>query len=146
MKKEQFSIEINAPREKVWKVLWDDATYRQWTSVFSVGSYAVSDWQEGSKIQFLSSDGSGMFSEIAKSRPPELMSFKHHGVVKNGEEQRIDQETEDWSGAMENYQLQETDGKTELKVEMDVTEDFQKYFEETFPKALEKIKELAEKD
>jgi len=146
MKKKQFSIEINAPREKVWSVLWDEDTYRQWTSVFSAGSYAVSDWKEGSKIQFLSSDGSGMFSEIAKKRPPELMSFKHLGVVKNGEEQHIDQETQDWSGANENYLLKENGGKTELLVEMDVTDEFQKYFEETFPKALEKIKELSEGD
>lgn len=144
MKKVQFSIPIRAPREKVWKVLWDDESYRHWTSVFSAGSYAVSDWQEGSKIKFLSSDGNGMFSEIVKSRPPEFMSFKHLGVVKNGEEQHIDQESEDWSGAMENYTLKETSGSTELIVEMDVTDEFQKYFEETFPKALQKIKELSE--
>ena len=103
MKKQTFSILINAPREKVWHVLWDDPTYRQWTSVFNAGSYAVSDWKEGSKIQFLSSDGSGMYSTIDKSSPSEFMSFKHIGVVKNFEELQIDQETEDWSGALENY-------------------------------------------
>lgn len=144
MKKSQFSIHINAPRERVWKILWDDDSYRHWTSVFSAGSYAVSDWQEGSKIQFLSSDGNGMFSEIAKSKPPEFMSFRHLGVVKDGKEQHIDQETENWSGALENYTLRELDGSTELIVEMDVTDEFQKYFEETFPKALDKIKEMAE--
>jgi hypothetical protein len=26
MEKQQFKIAINAPREKVWKILWDDAT------------------------------------------------------------------------------------------------------------------------
>src|SRR5687768_12593420 len=145
MKKEKFSIDIHAPREKVWKVLWDDETYRHWTSVFSAGSYAVSDWKEGSKIQFLSSDGNGMFSEIAKSRPPEFMSFRHLGVMKDGEEQHVDQETENWVGALENYELKQKNGQTELTVEMDVTEDFQKYFQETFPKALEKVKELSEK-
>ena len=145
MKKEKFSIDIHAPREKVWKVLWDDETYRHWTSVFSAGSYAVSDWKEGSKIQFLSSDGNGMFSEIAKSRPPEFMSFRHLGVIKEGEEQHVDQETENWVGALENYELKQKNGQTELTVEMDVTEDFQKYFQETFPKALEKVKELSEK-
>jgi len=41
MKKIQFSTEINAPKEKVWNVLWDDATYRKWVSVFSEGSKAV---------------------------------------------------------------------------------------------------------
>lgn len=144
MKKETFSIIINAPREKVWRVLWDDATYRQWTSVFNASSYAVSDWKEGSKIQFLSSDGSGMYSIIAKSIAPEFMSFKHIGVVKNFEEQKIDQETEDWSGALENYTLKEKNGATEVMVEMDVHKDHEKYFQETFPKALQKVKELSE--
>ena len=144
MKKETFSITIKAPKEKVWHILWDDPTYRKWTSVFNAGSYAVSDWKEGSKIQFLSSDGSGMYSVIAKSIPPDFMSFEHIGVVKNFEEQQIDQETEDWSGALENYTLKEENGATELTVEMDVHKDHEKYFQETFPKALEKVKELAE--
>ncbi len=66
MKTLHFSIKIKAPREKVWQILWEDATYRQWTSVFNESSYAVSDWEEGSKIQFLSADGSGMYSLIDK--------------------------------------------------------------------------------
>src|SRR4051794_34232958 len=59
MKKEKFSINIKASAKKVWQVLWSDATYRQWTSAFSEGSYAVSDWKQGSKIQFLSPNGDG---------------------------------------------------------------------------------------
>jgi uncharacterized protein YndB with AHSA1/START domain len=26
----QFSIETKAPPEKVWQVLWEDVTYRDW--------------------------------------------------------------------------------------------------------------------
>jgi hypothetical protein len=37
--------------------MWDDSTYRQWTSAFSEGSHAVSDWKEGSKVLFLSPEG-----------------------------------------------------------------------------------------
>ena len=40
------------PKRKIWAVLWDDATYRQWTSLFVKAIYAVSDWKEGSKIHF----------------------------------------------------------------------------------------------
>lgn len=40
-----FKIEINAPKEKVCSVLWDDETYRKWTTVFCEGTYAVSDWK-----------------------------------------------------------------------------------------------------
>ena len=60
----KFSVKIIAPKEKVWSTLWNDTTYRQWTSAFTPGSHAVSDWNEGSKINFLDGNGSGMFSII----------------------------------------------------------------------------------
>ncbi|MEO6168892.1 MAG: SRPBCC domain-containing protein [Chitinophagales bacterium] len=135
-----FPIKIKAPKEKVWKVLWDDSTYRLWTGVFQEGSYAVSDWNEGSKVLFLGPDGSGMYSLIAQSKPNEFMSFKHLGELKDGKEQPASE----WSGALENYTLKETAGVTELTVEMEVTDDFAKYFKDTFPQALEKIKSLSE--
>jgi len=139
-----FSILINAPKEKVWEVLWDDKTYREWTSVFMEGSYAVSDWQQGSSVLFLSPSGEGMFSTISKKVPAELMSFKHLGIVKDGQEQPMDEKTKEWSGAMENYILKEINGVTELSVIVDITENHEQYFSDTFPKALEKVKSLCE--
>ena len=99
MKKLNFSIEIKAPKEKVWRILWDDITYRKWTGAFSEGSYAVSDWEEGSKILFLSPNGEGMFSTIAKKIPNEFMSFKHLGMVKNGVEDLNSEQIKEWPGA-----------------------------------------------
>ncbi|HZV70881.1 MAG TPA: SRPBCC domain-containing protein [Saprospiraceae bacterium] len=144
MKTLNFTTLINAPKEKVWNILWDDSTYRKWTSVFSEGSYAVSDWHEGSKVLFLSPEGEGMVSMIAKKTPNEFMSFKHLGEMKGGEEQPETEATKQWSGAMETYSLKEKDGGTELIVNMDVTVDHEQYFKDTFPKALESIKSLAE--
>jgi uncharacterized protein YndB with AHSA1/START domain len=144
MKKLNFSIEIKAPKEKVWRILWDDITYRKWTGAFSEGSYAVSDWEEGSKILFLSPNGEGMFSTIAKKIPNEFMSFKHLGTVKAGVEQPETDETKSWSGSTESYKLEGKNGVTKLAVDMDVTEDFEQYFKDTFSKALERVKDLAE--
>ena len=50
MERKEFTIDINAPREKVWDVLWQDDSYRKWTSVFSEGSHAETDWKKGSKV------------------------------------------------------------------------------------------------
>lgn len=36
MKVLKFSTEINAPREKVWEVLWKEGSYKKWTKVFSM--------------------------------------------------------------------------------------------------------------
>ncbi|MFN7118935.1 MAG: SRPBCC domain-containing protein [Saprospiraceae bacterium] len=134
-----FSIEIHASKEKVWNALWEDTNYRKWTSVFMAGSYAESDWNEGSKIRFLSSDGNGMFSRIAKKTPHEQMVFEHLGEIKNGVE-----ETQDWGGAKEAYFLSGNQGVTHLKVELDTNEEYAKYFSDTFPKALAEVKNIAE--
>lgn len=128
MKKQHFDININASREKVWKVLWEDASYRAWTSLFHEGSHAVTDWKEGSKVLFLSPEGDGMVSTIAANRPYEFMSFKHLGTVQNGVEDLDSPETRAWAGALENYTLKEQDGMTKLSIETDITEEYGDYF------------------
>lgn len=144
MEKLQFTTTINAPREKVWQVLWDHDSYRKWTSVFSEGSQAITDWQEGSKVHFLDGKGSGMYSEVARRIDAEQMSFRHIGEVKDGVEQLLDERTRQWSGGLESYYLAEKNGATELRTELDMPEEFAGYFREAFPKALEQVKRLAE--
>lgn len=140
MEKLLFNIEIKASAAKVWQVLWNDITYRKWTSVFHEGSHAVSDWKEGSRIHFLGPGGSGMFSEISSLIEKEKMIFTHLGEVKNYKELELS----DWKGATEAYFLSEQNGITTLRVELDATGEFKDYFENTFPKAIAIVKELAE--
>ncbi|MEO6254324.1 MAG: SRPBCC domain-containing protein [Ferruginibacter sp.] len=144
LKKVNFSIDINAPKDKVWNSLWDDENYRSWTKAFSEGSYAVSDWNEGSKILFLDGKGSGMYSTIAKKMPNEEMSFRHIGEIKDGKEQPLDEKTKAWSGGLETYTLKESGGVTTVNVELDVPRDFMEYFTTTFPKALLLVKDISE--
>lgn len=140
MKKLIFTTTINASREKVWQALWDDANYRQWTAVFHPGSYAKSDWQEGSKIQFLTPEGDGMSSRIAKLIENEFISFEHLGEVKKG----VEDFSAGWSDIFENYSLKETNTGTLLEATIYTNNDYVNYFEKTFPQALAKVKELAE--
>ena len=144
MKKLNFSTQIIASKERVWSTLWDNATYRQWTAVFHEGSYAESDWQEGSKILFLGPGGSGMTSRIARLIPNEFMSFQHLGEIKNGVEDFTSSEAQGWAGALENYTLKKVGDATELSVEMDADGEFENMFKDIFPKALAKLKELSE--
>lgn len=144
MKTIQFKVSINAPASKVWAVLWNDSTYRLWTAAFSEGSYAVSDWKEGSKILFLNEEKNGIYSTITRLIPEQFISFTHIGNVKNGVEQPIAEEAKKCSGDTENYTLTETGNTTELVASLDITEDFSDYFSRTFPKALNIVKELAE--
>ncbi len=144
MKKINFSIDIDAPKELVWKILWNADTYGQWTSVFCAGSYMESDWKEGGKTRFLSPGGSGMYSTIDRLVPNEMVSFRHLGEIKEGVEISADSNSEVWGNAHEDYYLSEKEGKTALRVEMDITEEYASYFREKFPDGLQKVKELSE--
>ena len=140
MKTQSFSVQINAPKERVWEILWNDDTYRQWTAVFHEGSYAKSDWEEGANIQFLGPDGNGMYSRIHKKVPNTQMTFEHLGEIKGG----VEQPKSEWAGAMENYYLSENNGVTDLRAEMDANGEMLSYFQATFPKALQLVKDLSE--
>lgn len=145
MKKQTFNILIDASPEKVWNILLGEETYPLWTSVFAEGSTVKTDWKEGSKALFLDGKGEGMVSVIDKNIPNEFLSIKHLGMIKNGVEDMESEEVKKWSGALENYILKPTNGRTELIIDMDMAEEFKDYFLTTWPKALEKVKELAEK-
>lgn len=145
MKKQTFNILIDASPGKVWNTLLGEETYPLWTSVFAEGSTVKTDWKEGSKALFLDGKGEGMVSVIDKNIPNEFLSIKHLGMIKNGVEDMESEEVKKWSGALENYILKPSNGRTELIIDMDMSEEFKDYFLTTWPKALEKVKELAEK-
>jgi len=137
----QFSIEIKADKERIWNALWDEHYYRDWAGVFFAGSYAVTDhWKEGSKVLFLSPDQSGIYSIIETHIPNSIMKFRHIGNVVKGKEQSLDDETKKWSGAMEMYSLTEGTEFNTLIVDIDVMDEHLDFMKNTFPKALEKIK------
>lgn len=144
MEKLVFNISITATPEKVWNILWTDATYRKWTSAFTEGSHAVTDWKEGSKVLFLDGNGMGMVSRIAVNRPNEYMSIEHLGEVKDGVEDTTSDRVKAWAGAHENYTLKKNNDQTELTIDMDITEEFKEMFAQIWPKALANVKQLSE--
>ena len=77
MQKLQFSIEIKAPKETVWKTLWEDKTLRDWASIIDESTYMTGDLKEGNEVQFISSvSGYGVTSLVEKLVPDELVSFR----------------------------------------------------------------------
>jgi uncharacterized protein YndB with AHSA1/START domain len=144
MEKLHFSIAINAAPEKIWSVLWNDDTYRKWTSAFTEGSYAETDWKQGSKVLFLDGKGQGMVSRIAVNKPNEYMSIEHLGEVKDGVEDTSSERVKQWAGAHENYTLKKVNGQTELSIDMDITEEFKDMFAKIWPVALDNVKKLSE--
>jgi hypothetical protein len=143
MQKMKFSIEIKASKEKVWNTLWEDKTFRDWANIIDEGTYMVGDMKEGDEIQFISgSSGYGVTSLIEKLEPYEFVLLRHMVDTKESGTQEREQE---WTGGQESYSLTERDGNTTLMVELDAPPEQAETFEERLPKALVRVKELAEK-
>lgn len=146
MKKLQFHADINAPKERVWEILWGKTTYPKWTAVFAEGSDVETDWQEGSRAIFGDGKGTGMIANIARRVNNELMSIQHIGMLKDGKEILEGPEIDSWKGAVEEYRLLENNGTTSLDVSLDAgnDENMNNYFNEKFPLALNEVKAMAE--
>lgn len=144
MKKLVFSTQINASKEKVWFSLWDDENYENWTTVYCDGFYAVSSWEAESKIYFLSPSGDGMYSKITSKKPFDSITFKHIGNIINFKEMPLDEETKLWTESDEHYSLTEKNGITQLTITINSLDHYITFYEGVIPKALEKIKAIAE--
>jgi uncharacterized protein YndB with AHSA1/START domain len=143
----EFNITINASTEKVWQTLLGEETYPQWTAAFSETSRVETDWQKGSKAIFTDQSNKGMVSKIVENIPNEFLSIQHLGYYDNGEEDYDSEATKKWAGALENYTLTAVDGKTNLQIYMEMNTEEKEMiamFEKMWPKALAKVKELAE--
>ena len=142
MKKQHFSIKIKAPKEKVWQTLFDDKTFRDWGNIIDEGQYMVGELVEGNEVQFISSSGFGVTSVIEKLIPHEYIAFKQVAdTLDSGAQER----EKEWAGGTESYELIEKNGSINLTVKIDVPPGLEEIFKDRFPKALERVKTLAEK-
>ena len=143
MKELQFSIEINASKERVWSTLWKDVTFRDWSSMIDEGTYMKGKMIEGNEVQFISSvNGYGVTSLIEKLEPNVFVLFRHAADTKESGEQEREKE---WTGGKESYSLSGKNGVTTLIVKQDIPQEQEETFKIRLPKALERIKTLAEK-
>lgn len=141
MEKMKFSIDIEAPRKRVWEVLWDDKTLRDWAGIVDPGTYMLGELKEGNEVQFISAEGYGVTSLVAKLIPNVYVLFKHRADTKDrGSNKRDDQ----WTGGSESYTLTEDGSITTLVMVFDVPPELEQVMSVSYPKALSKVKELAE--
>lgn len=151
MKKLQFKISINAPITKVYDFMLgitSKTTYEQWTSLFNPTSSYEGNWDKGSKILFVGVDEKGekggMVSKIIENISQQFVSVQHYGLLKNNEEITQGPDVEKWANGFENYTFEEHQGATTVTVDLDTTEDFLDYMNQTYPLALNKLKEICE--
>lgn len=140
----KFQVEINAAKEKVWSTLWQDETFRQWADIIDPGTYMVGELKEGNEVQFISSEnGYGVTSLVEELTPNHFLLLRHSvDTQDNGGRER----KKEWTGGKESYALYERDGTTTLAALFDVPPELEEYFKRNYPKALERVKVLAEKN
>lgn len=143
MKTIQKTITIDAPKEKVWNVLLEDAYNRIWMGEFMEGSHAQTDWIAGHKVRFLDAKNNGIVGKIAAKQPYDLVKIVYDGEVKNGQDDFESDGAKAMKGARENYYLSEKDGVTTLSVESDMAESYFDKMSVAWDKALGKISELS---
>ena len=141
MKEMQFSVEINATKEKVWDTLWQDETFREWAGIIDPGTHMVGDLKEGNEVQFISGNGYGVTSLVEKLTPGEFLLLRHSADTQDDGKRERENE---WTGGAESYSLSEKDGTTTLTAAFDVPPELEEYFKVNYPKALERVKVLAE--
>lgn len=142
MKKMYFSIEINASKEKVWDTLWQDESFRLWAGIIDQETYMVGDLRKGNIIKFISKrNGYGVTSIVEELIVNEFLLLRHESDTQDaGMRERVNE----WTGGTESYKLIKNDGSTTLSTTFDVPEDMESYFSSVYPKALQKVKTLAE--
>lgn len=152
MKKLQFQVSINAPVTKIFDFMLginNKSTYEQWTSLFNPTSTYEGSWDKGNKMLFIGVDEKGekggMVSRIVENNPNRFVSIQHYGLIKADKEITEGPEVEKWANGFENYAFEENNGITKVTVELDTTDDFIDYMEQTYPKALDKLREICEK-
>ncbi|MFP5222125.1 MAG: SRPBCC family protein [Acidobacteriota bacterium] len=138
------SIEIHAPRARVWNVLLQDEFTRIWYAEFGEGSQAETDWKAGSTIHFKDKSGNGLVSKVLDNREFEVISIEHQAVIINGREDFESDDAKKWKGCRETYTLSEERGVTTLHIEQEMPEEYLESFPALWDNALAKIKELAE--
>jgi len=152
MIKKTYSVQIKAPAAKVYATMLgidNKKTYEQWTAEFNPTSTFEGNWNKDSKMYFVGTgeDGKrgGMISMIAEHIPANFVSIKHIGMLMGDDEITSGPDVEKWAGGCENYTYKENNGLTHLSVDIDVIEEYEEYFDGTYPKALQKLKEIIEK-
>lgn len=139
----EFRVEIQAAKEVVWKTLWDDITFRDWADLIDEGMYMVGELKQGNEVQFISSvNGYGVTSLVLELVPNEFVAFVQiNDTQDTGQKDREKQ----WTGSKETYSLNEKDGVTTLTLTSDVPPELEEIMADNLQKALERVKELAER-
>ena len=139
MKLLEFKLQINAPADKVWKVLFTQDENRNWPSAVNEGTCFEGNWEEGSVMRFLDDENNGMYNQIEKNIPNRELVMKHLGWIYDGE-----LSPQDWEDSTVTYLLESNENGTLLIAKVNALDEFVDFFNAKYPSNFEKVKKLSE--
>lgn len=133
------STNISAPASRVWDALTNPDVIRQ----YFFGTQAVSDWKEGSSLEFKGEwEGKKYVDKgvILKSEPEKLFQYTYLSSFSD-----LPDLPENYANIT--YELYEENGETELTVKQEnvASEEVRKHSEENWATVLKNLKDLLEK-
>lgn len=145
MKSLHFEIVIDTPVTQVWDMMLSKEGYEKWAGVAWPGSTFEGEWKEGTEMKFVSPTGEGTLAKIEKLVPYNAIEAIHIAVLlKEGKQDRESDMAKNWIGATECYYFHEVPEGTQIMVRMKIYEAWAKMMEDTWPKALQALKEMVE--
>lgn len=142
-----YSVKIKADKEKIWNSMIDSKTYNDWAKAFSKDSQFKGEWIQGNYIYFIDPNFGGTKALLENVKPFDHIKAKHVAIIgTDGQEDTKSDMAKKWIGALESYQLKNDNGTTELFIEIKTHEEFVKMFNDCWPKALQLLKEIVEKN
>ncbi|WP_276374473.1 SRPBCC family protein [Chryseolinea sp. H1M3-3] len=133
------SVNIAAPASRVWDALTNPDLIKQ----YFFGTQAVSDWKEGSTLEFKGVwDGKTYLDKgvILKSQPEKLFQYTYYSSFSN-----LPDAPENYSNI--SYELDEENGETALTIKQEnvANEEARKHSEQNWNHVLKSLKDLLEK-
>lgn len=138
-----FGCEIAAPRQHVWHLMLDDATFRRWTLPFCDGSHYRGDWTVGRELRFLDPHGNGTLGRVVAHWPAEIVCLRREASLR-AHRRVVEPPERDWTGCTEDWLFSGHDGSTRLRVEADVPPAHGDALARAWPRALACLKTLCE--
>lgn len=144
----QKSVQIKASRERIWDVLFNQETFRDWGKAFHPDSYYEGTFAEGELVRFLGptdEDGAaGMEVRVVEHVPGVRSRFEFSGTISGGKVLYEGESYDEWSGISEGYELTGESEPFTLSIRNKVPSKYEEMFSEMWDVALARIKEIAE--
>ena len=145
MKNKEYTIEINAPQDRVWDIMLSKDTYAEWVKGFAENSLFVGEWTQGTHMDFIHPNHGGTRATLDIVDRPHRLQATHIALIsKDGSLDTTSEFAKTWIGTVEEYILQTENDTTHVTIVMHFHPDYEDMLDKGWKKSLQFLKALCE--